>query len=713
MRRLVDAHHPRAARDGAHAHAVAQLAQRAVVQLRARRQARQRRAAGGRERLQLQQLRVRLGGGLLLLLDRLQLLQLPRLLLDGEARLDGREQARLHPRVRVAALAVAARVALRGLQRALDLGELGHGDGHAVARAEDDGLRGGRAAATGGYRDGVKERARRGARHGGRACGRHSRRRGRQVLGDALLLRDGAARQLVQVNVQPRLGLGRLLARPTRGGGGGRHTHRLGCGGGCYRLARCRGPSRGIRVAVGATAAVGRRVLVGAASAVGALFRACFGALREAHTLATPATTAAGLGRCVSQGAVGPLAGGPRAAGSRRACALLAAGGAFGLVAATAVVVIVVVVVVVAIVGVICRVTAVIRRPTTAPLGVRARVASALEAGLARIAAASVVSFRGGVGGRRSLRRLAGLPLRRRRRHGLLLAARLEGAARTRAASALLPLLIAGGDHATPVAHRRASFGHPRGRLLLHVGLRVELLHLGAHLGTGALARDHVRLVLHCRERRRHLRCRQRAAAAATGTLAARPAGGLAAVMPAARRRGRGRLALRVAAAPHELAHGAKGRKKGHIEVALLERHLRQRLLLARLEQDVLLHRGLGDEPVDVHVARLANAVRAVLRLRVHGGVPVAVVEDHRVGALQVDAQPAGARRQDEAEDARVAVEAVHHALALLDLGRAVEAQVRVALQRQELLQHVEHARHLRENEASVAASLALAQQAV
>jgi len=32
--------------------------------------------------------------------------------------------------------------------------------------------------------------------------------------------------------------------------------------------------------------------------------------------------------------------------------------------------------------------------------------------------------------------------------------------------------------------------------------------------------------------------------------------------------------------------------------------------------------------------------MRAVLRLRVDGGVPVRVVEDDRVGAGQVDAQP-------------------------------------------------------------------------
>ena len=41
-----------------------------------------------------------------------------------------------------------------------------------------------------------------------------------------------------------------------------------------------------------------------------------------------------------------------------------------------------------------------------------------------------------------------------------------------------------------------------------------------------------------------------------------------------------------------------------------------------------------------------------VLRLRVHGGIPVAIVEDDGVGAGEVDAQAAAARRQDEDEDA-------------------------------------------------------------
>ena len=64
-----------------------------------------------------------------------------------------------------------------------------------------------------------------------------------------------------------------------------------------------------------------------------------------------------------------------------------------------------------------------------------------------------------------------------------------------------------------------------------------------------------------------------------------------------------------------------------------------------------------------MHVSGLADAVAAVLGLGVHGGVPVAVVEHHGVGARQVDSHAAAARGQDEAEDAAVVVEALHQGL--------------------------------------------------
>lgn len=62
-------------------------------------------------------------------------------------------------------------------------------------------------------------------------------------------------------------------------------------------------------------------------------------------------------------------------------------------------------------------------------------------------------------------------------------------------------------------------------------------------------------------------------------------------------------------------------------------------------------------------VPGLTDPVAAVLCLGVHGGIPVTVVEDHRVGASQVDAHATAASRQDEAENSAICVEALHESL--------------------------------------------------
>ena len=47
----------------------------------------------------------------------------------------------------------------------------------------------------------------------------------------------------------------------------------------------------------------------------------------------------------------------------------------------------------------------------------------------------------------------------------------------------------------------------------------------------------------------------------------------------------------------------------------------------------------------------------SVLRLGIHGGIPVRVVEDDGVGAGKVDSHSAGTSRQNEAENTTVIVE--------------------------------------------------------
>ena len=147
----------------------------------------------------------------------------------------------------------------------------------------------------------------------------------------------------------------------------------------------------------------------------------------------------------------------------------------------------------------------------------------------------------------------------------------------------------------------------------------------------------------------------------------------------------------------HFLEEGLRG------EATLLERKLAEMALLIGLLEDVLLHGALAHQPVDVHVARLPDAVRAVLRLRVHRRVPVRVVEDHRVGAHQIDAQTARPRAEDEDEHLSVVVELLHHLLALGERRGAVHSQIREVVHVQKRLEDVQHPRHLRKQQTAMA----------
>ena len=159
--------------------------------------------------------------------------------------------------------------------------------------------------------------------------------------------------------------------------------------------------------------------------------------------------------------------------------------------------------------------------------------------------------------------------------------------------------------------------------------------------------------------------------------------------------------------------------------------------LLARFHQNVFFDRASAYESVYVDVSGLPDAVCAILGLRVHGRVPIRVVEDHCVGSGQVDPQAPAAGRQDEAKQLGVGVEPVHELLALLDacgthththtyiyintsaeslpsplslllslINRrtygAIEAHEGVAVKIHEHFQDVQHLRHLGEDEALV-----------
>eukprot|EP00964_Phaeocystis_antarctica_P086870 scaffold55055_cov60-Phaeocystis_antarctica.AAC.1 len=104
----------------------------------------------------------------------------------------------------------------------------------------------------------------------------------------------------------------------------------------------------------------------------------------------------------------------------------------------------------------------------------------------------------------------------------------------------------------------------------------------------------------------------------------------------------------------------------------------------------------------------------AVLRLQVRVRVPVAVEDDARVGRHQVDAEAARARREQEDVDGRVGVEVVHRLHAVGRGDAAVEPPELPCPPREVVLEDVEHARHLREDEHLVVAlPLELRQDAV
>tara|TARA_B100000768_G_C11156957_1_gene322813 strand:- start:56 stop:430 length:375 start_codon:yes stop_codon:yes gene_type:complete len=110
----------------------------------------------------------------------------------------------------------------------------------------------------------------------------------------------------------------------------------------------------------------------------------------------------------------------------------------------------------------------------------------------------------------------------------------------------------------------------------------------------------------------------------------------------------------------------------------------------------------------------LPDAVRARHRLQVHLRVPVRVEEDDRVGALQVEAEAAGARGEHEYEVGRVGrVELRQQVAAVVTLGVAIEPQVAVPHHLAVLLEQVHELHHLREDEHPVPQRLELGQDAV
>ena len=136
-------------------------------------------------------------------------------------------------------------------------------------------------------------------------------------------------------------------------------------------------------------------------------------------------------------------------------------------------------------------------------------------------------------------------------------------------------------------------------------------------------------------------------------------------------------------------------------------------MLLADLAQVHQLLDGVrAHQAIHRHVALLADAVRAVLRLQVVGRVPRRVKYHHAVGRRQVEAHAASRGGDEEDEGAgAVAVEVVNQTLPVALLGAAVQARVRPAARNQEALQDAQQPRAVRENQHLVAVGAPLVQQ--
>lgn len=87
-----------------------------------------------------------------------------------------------------------------------------------------------------------------------------------------------------------------------------------------------------------------------------------------------------------------------------------------------------------------------------------------------------------------------------------------------------------------------------------------------------------------------------------------------------------------------------------------------------------------------MHVARLANAMAAVLGLCVHGRIPIAVIEDDRVRTGQIYTKPPTSSGENKAEDTWVGVEAIHELLSLVHTRGAIQAQIGQSVIGEELL---------------------------
>ena len=122
---------------------------------------------------------------------------------------------------------------------------------------------------------------------------------------------------------------------------------------------------------------------------------------------------------------------------------------------------------------------------------------------------------------------------------------------------------------------------------------------------------------------------------------------------------------------------------------------------------DLFFEGVLGDEAVDEDIVLLTDAVGAVCRLRLYGGIPPKVVVDDMGGGGEIKAGAGGFQGEDEESRLRIYLEAVHHVFSLPERAAAVEEHrtfSQPALE--EICQLVAHALELGEDQGFFTAGL-------
>ena len=138
----------------------------------------------------------------------------------------------------------------------------------------------------------------------------------------------------------------------------------------------------------------------------------------------------------------------------------------------------------------------------------------------------------------------------------------------------------------------------------------------------------------------------------------------------------------------------------GLLRPALLDDQLIETQLLRRPLQHLLLDGVLGDQAKDDHLLGLTDAMCAIHRLQISLWIPVAVIQHHDVRAGQVDPETAGTRRQEEDKLLGVRrVVVVDGRDPILVRGRAIDTAVLEVAEDAVVLENVQHATHLREDQ--------------